>query len=771
MKKIYLSLILLLGCLYNLPMQAREVVKEIGTMMTDLTQIQPGGKLLFFCNGPTDPNDKEYGQRMAYLREGDNHELFISRKLELNSMSSSDFIWTVLSYEQVEGDPLSYNITLKSPRGNNLPAFPYQANKRPKWPGKTISPEEGETAVYTVTCNEAGDSLYMIKDENGVFFNGQSILANSTSQQARFVGWNSPSANSLYKIFIPKVEEKNTFNVTMLLNDENGEKFENSIVQVEGLIGDTVKAPAWEHHTFVSAINSDTEEPVTFPYVIDGTEPFLSLTYETWPYIIVNGTVENTDETIYYFEDYVKKGSKLKLPTKEELGIGYSLVTEGYDDYTITQDEEISLVYRRDGAGLPFVATTLENGTFAPDTKWYLMRINSAKTLTYDAETNGVLCGEVTNYSDANLWAFVGDLNNGYQIYNKATGTAKILWATDGNNKTQVFMTDVADTEAPNSFDINYNEKGFSWKLHNTPLAYLNDHGEKGIVKFWANDKAATSPGSRFTFFEYTDELANALVYGEYIPYLQAQDCVGGWTADQLAGLKKAYADKDTTACRAAVNQLAEVETIAFDVNKKYNVISAYREFIAYQPDSVYAMAQEADSALVWKSLVETDPAFQFGFNVASDTTFYVVSALNQLPVGGFRFGNFAKCVEWGDLSITEDLVKEGHPAAFKMVKNALTPASYFFVHNYGASIITLSADPHKDGQATSGKISTYNTQNGAFNNYWRLKPVGEWSGIEDQVTVLPGQQHKAIYDLSGRKVLKAIKGLYIINGKKVYVK
>ena len=769
MKKFYISLILLLACLYHLPMQAREVVQEIGPLVTDLSQIQSGDKLLFFCNGPTDPNDKEYGLRQAYLREGDDHQLFISRNLEMNSMSSSDFIWTVVSYEPVKDDPLSYTIKLQSPRGNNLPVFPYQANKKPKWPGMTVSPEEGESAVYTVTCNEAGDSLFFIKDENGVFFNGQSIAENSASQQARFVGWNSPSGNSLYKLYLPKVAEKNTYTVTMVLNDENGEKFDESIVQVEGLVGDTVQAPAWEHHTFINAVNSDTEEPVAFPYVIDGTEPFLSLTYETWPYLIVSGTVENTDQTIYYFEDYVKKGSKLALPTKEELGVGYTLVTPGYEDYVITQDEEINLVYRRDGRGLPFVATTMENGNFAADTKWYLLRLNSSKTLGYDAETAGVTCGAVTDYSDAHLWAFVGDLDNGYQIYNKAAGPSRILWATDGNNKTQVFLTDVADTEAPNTFDLFFNENGFSWRLHNTPLAYLNDLGEKGIVKFWANEKAEKAPGSRFTFFEYTDALADALTFGEYIAYLQSEDCVGGWTADQLADLKKAYAEKDTTLCREAVERLALMDTIAFDVNKTYQIISAYREFIAYQPGSVYAMAQEADSTLHWKSLVETDPAFHFGFNVASDTTYYMVSTLNQLPIGGFRFGGFAKCVEWGHPDLAEPQV--GQPAAFQVVKNVTAPASYFFVHNYGSSIITLSADPNKDGQATEGKISTYNTQNGEFNNYWRLKPVGEWSAVEDHLTLDPATQCPSIYDLSGRKVAKATKGLYIFHGKKVYVK
>lgn len=50
-------------------------------------------------------------------------------------------------------------------------------------------------------------------------------------------------------------------------------------------------------------------------------------------------------------------------------------------------------------------------------------------------------------------------------------------------------------------------------------------------------------------------------------------------------------------------------------------------------------------------------------------------------------------------------------------------------------------------------------------------KPVGEWDAISETVVAEPGQQKQVIYDLSGRRVQKAVKGLYIINGKKVYVK
>ena len=767
MKRIYLFLIMLAGCLFGIPAQAREVVKEIGEMVNSLSQIKVGDKLLFFCNGPVDPSDKEYGQRMAYVREGDENKLYMSRDLIEDSYSSNDFIWTVISYEAVEGDETSHLISLKSPRGNNLPAFPYFKDKKPKWPGRTVAPEDGDAAIYTIMYSEVADSLFYLMDENGIYFNGQSIIDNSPNQKSLFVGWNQIGSNSLYKIFIPRVEEKNTAQITMILNDD----IEEREINTEKLLGDTLDVPEWENHTYLNAMDLYTEVPVTFPYIIQEEERSFYLNYEIWPLVTVTCSDADTGEEIYSYQRYIEKGTKFVAPGQDKIGIGYALVTEGYDDYTITQDEYINLEYRKDEKTLPFASTTLENGDFAAGTKWYLLKINGNKVLTFDKETMGVACGEVTLYNDANLWAFAGNLNDGFQIYNKAAGAKLILWASNGDNKTQVFMTPTEEALAPNTFDINFNGNGFSWKLHESAQSYLNDFGGMGILKIWSHANAHKGDGSRFTFTEYTPELAHALAYGEFISYLQAENCVGGWSTADLADLRKAYEQRDTTACRTAVENLAQADTIAFDKNKTYALISAYQEFIASQPGKEYAMAVEADSSLVWKALDETEKAFQFGFNTASDTTFYIVSAANQLPIGGFRFGDSAKCVEWGDLSIEENKVKAGHPAPFTIKKNADTPASYFFIHNYGPSIITLSATPHHDSKATSGTISTYNTQDGNYNNYWRLKPMGEWSAIEETLITTPGQQQQTIYDLSGRKVMKALKGLYIINGKKVYVK
>ena len=68
------------------------------------------------------------------------------------------------------------------------------------------------------------------------------------------------------------------------------------------------------------------------------------------------------------------------------------------------------------------------------------------------------------------------------------------------------------------------------------------------------------------------------------------------------------------------------------------------------------------------------------------------------------------------------------------------------------------------------GKISTFNTREFGYNNAWRLKEAGSFTnGIDQNETVEP--KAAAIYDLSGRRVQKAQKGIYIQNGKKIFVK
>ena len=75
----------------------------------------------------------------------------------------------------------------------------------------------------------------------------------------------------------------------------------------------------------------------------------------------------------------------------------------------------------------------------------------------------------------------------------------------------------------------------------------------------------------------------------------------------------------------------------------------------------------------------------------------------------------------------------------------------------------------------TQGNIVSYNTHGADYANVFRfwdggpIETVGIGSVTNDDS--VNGEQNGAIYDLSGRRVEKAVKGIYIQNGKKVYVK
>ena len=79
-----------------------------------------------------------------------------------------------------------------------------------------------------------------------------------------------------------------------------------------------------------------------------------------------------------------------------------------------------------------FNAATITEGEFAKGTAWYTLQIAANGFVIADNGTaDHIALDEVI--SDATdskqLWAFVGDNTNGYKLYNKSTGTAKVLAA------------------------------------------------------------------------------------------------------------------------------------------------------------------------------------------------------------------------------------------------------------------------------------------------------------------------------------------------------
>lgn len=785
MKKIYFCLSFLLTFFGAMTVHASDVVTETGSYLTSLDQITEGTKILLYCQGYTSPEqNREYGTRNAFIQEDSEGKCWLNRKdFVLGKRSTSAYIWVV---EEVSDNGYGgKRVKFRAQSGNYLSTF--SGNN-----AQAVTDIEG--GYFNIDpVMEEGDSIFSIGDENGIYLNGQDV-GSAGEGRAKCVGWNAAGGNGNYMIYIPTVEDKQTVEIIYNVYDvATGDAtivgYEEAVV--ENMIpGEELNAPSIEHYDFIRAANADNEEEdVELPYTVTEEDEglFMLFYYECWPLLNVSFVDTEGNALKDPVEKYYRKGSKLDaLPSF----IGYK-VSEGsqqYADYTISGDETITIVYEKDENALPFETTTVVDGKLAPDTKYYRINIRGSKYLKLDNEGLGILCeSNIVEVNDSSLWAFTGNLEEGFKVYSKLFGAEKIVYADNGSNQTELTLQPAEETLEPNTFDLTNNQNGFAFRLHGTENSWWNDFAGYGVLKFWEAGAGGTDVGGRLTFEIFTEEMAQAIRFAPYVQYVNAEGCVGGWTAEQLADMKKAVEDKDLDGCKDAVAALEQTETIAFDATKKYVLISALNDYILKQPGKQYALCADADTTIMlWKELNAESELFQWGFTAATDTTYYMENVAQNKYAAGFRFGSNCPLVHWSEPAAVGPEVPwtkaEGVPADFELRKSAIVPAAYNLKHTYmvneenAATFITLAGfgetSINDAATATEGTVKTYNTLDPKFNNMWRLKPVGDFTtGISNTIVAAPGQQTETIYDLSGRRVEKAVKGLYIINGKKVLVK
>ncbi|MEE1215608.1 MAG: hypothetical protein U0L04_11585, partial [Bacteroidaceae bacterium] len=89
--------------------------------------------------------------------------------------------------------------------------------------------------------------------------------------------------------------------------------------------------------------------------------------------------------------------------------------------------------------GLPFKPTKkLEDGSLASNTHWYTMTIRGKKNIY--TKGNKLQCEETENILEDQLWAFVGNAEDGFEIYNYVSGATYKVYASRGSNETPIVM-------------------------------------------------------------------------------------------------------------------------------------------------------------------------------------------------------------------------------------------------------------------------------------------------------------------------------------------
>lgn len=772
MKKIYSLFLFVVSALFGVNASAQvEIVTGDNGPITSLDGLQPGSKVMFYESGEE--------SRRGFLREGDNQSLFVSREFTLGKTSSSDFVWTLISVDRFED---GITVKLKSPRGNYLPNFAYFPNGKPKWPGMTCLSEDS-VAAFTIVSAGKADSLYYVRDENNVFFNAQGFLTGNN--YGKFVGWNAEGENSLYTIHTIQTETKSSIPTTLYLYDTNDEEIGQR--QLTSILGSEITAPELENYTYVRAENYDDGTPITLPYKVTSypEEGMLNImmVYEQYP--LVSIVIEDeAGNVLKAWDQFIEKGTHFHASDYPLGQMGYELVPGAYDDYEITESTEIHIVYHKSNvAGLPFKPTTINGNAFAADTHYYLMNIRGGYIYHKEGEEGAKIVNSIdTDHIDDYLWAFTGNVEDGIEIYNKAEGTAVKLYAESTANKVQIkFGTseDIAAYEEPVTvFNVSYNNEGFSISAKNEPNACFNRLGGATAenLGFWTNGNSPKDIGSRITFKELTEADINAYAFASGQALLNTENCVGGYTPSQLANLKAAVESKNISATREAIAALESASTIALDTSKSYYLVSAFKNFILNQPGKSFAICADETDSLRWNEFGEeqkSDNHYKWELYAASDSTYVLGNVAAGHGIASFRYGEMAVLEGAAAVDTTStDAFPVGALAPFQLVSvpAEIAPAAFYFVHRYGASIITLAASPVNNSTVSSGNVTTYNTQTLGYNNVWRLKEAGAFTNGIGQ-NKIQTEKSNAVYDLSGRRVQKAQKGIYIQNGQKVFVK
>ncbi len=560
-------------------------------------------------------------------------------------------------------------------------------------------------------------------------------------------------------------------------------------------IGDSIVPPALSHFTALTKIEN------RFAHKSERIE----VSYRPWRYIFL--TCQTEEGVIKTEQIYVDIDSTLTAP---DLGEGYvfnaAATTEAggpelpliVDKDNINLGDYYDVFY--DFAGLPFKLSTVdENGVPADDATWYTLSLRTSKVLTGNLSdeadpTSPLLLSTAATLDESAAWCIVQNAAGEYLFFNKSEANAGKVLCDDGVTDNPV-LADYTGEET--GFELVPIAGGFGFRKAGSENKAWNDVSNNGKLGYWDNANAWSDNGSKVIFEEY-DPLRYAFLDGR--AYLNTENCVDGYTADQLSEIKRIIDEGDlemeaevTALIHDELATISDDERIQYNPDHAYAIVSAAPEYIT-RDNVKMALYVQGDTLLAWKEFDPKDKTFYFQLkdrevlqNQAGKDS--VVYALYNIATGTYVDGNmvFAKTVAMTkNYDITYDRfhiwpVSEELDADGNVKRNDIPAAFYIDRLRYkgddektGNLIqVTMSMHAGTIGTTTEGTATSYNMRQSGYSTVFRLLDCGDAStvGINSVTTDVAPTADDTLYDLSGRRVQKAEKGIYIQGGKKVYVK
>ena len=198
----------------------------------------------------------------------------------------------------------------------------------------------------------------------------------------------------------------------------------------------------------------------------------------------------------------LKKGNQVISTVKSAAvqGVTYpapfgSLACDGGSATGGTNDQTVDIPYKEN---IPFVSSES-----ASNATWYKAIMRGNKYLHYDNPEVSCTTDNSSKNDLGSYFAFVGDVINGFRIYNAALPAGKALGGKLGDR-----LTAVPEEEAP-SFILENNSGHFVFRNPESSIGYLNDNSS--YLGYWITSAGATDGGSTWTF-EPVDEKQSELL-------------------------------------------------------------------------------------------------------------------------------------------------------------------------------------------------------------------------------------------------------------------
>ena len=487
MKKIYSFFLFLLVLAVAPPAaKASDILVGLGTEVTALDQLTEGTRIVLYCSG-----------RGGYVKSIGDYKIGL-RQLETSTPASGYFLWTVTNLQTTD---TGVTFRLKDADGGFMSNFDGSRIA-------TTSPES-TAGVFTATAGtESG--FWSITDARGIYFNGNAVASGGEN----FVGWHEAGGSSNYKIYLPEVEDMRTISSTFFCMDKSVRSTVRTadgrdlVITTATLVGDTVQMPEHEALLYYSLEEYEDPDgellPAGVPYVAGPDSPdelYFVLYFRPWLTVTLN-CVTATDARVFFTKTVrVPVGGILPLPTQKEVGRGYWLTSTEYENYVVTEDETITLVYE-EGDALPVRTTTIVDGAFAPGTRFYNLRLNGRYVFAGSSDPQVKVTSSLPDDDDSYRWAFVkGGKDGSVMVYNKLWGAGVAMSATGSDNATPILMAEPSDG-ANAVFEVKDNGDGFCLVYVDTPHASMNLFGNGAELKLWNSSYSLTDGNNRFEFVE-----------------------------------------------------------------------------------------------------------------------------------------------------------------------------------------------------------------------------------------------------------------------------